>query len=136
MRFNRDINLLILTGRIVSDPEIKLDGKLCTFRFVHNRWNKAKKEQEGDFYTVNLWQDERAEHAYEVLKKGMSVVVEGRVEIQKWENKDGDERQTIVIHGNGFMTLGDENFAKRGSVREEPAGKPGGYPDKNDDLPF
>lgn len=136
MRFNRDINSITLTGRIVSDPELKIDGKLCTFRFVHNRWNKKDKDTESDFYTVNIWQDERAEHAAEVLKKAMPVVVEGRLEIQEWENKDGETRQTIVIQANGFMVLGDANFQKRGEVREEPAGKPGGYPEKNDDLPF
>lgn len=136
MRFNRDINVVTLTGRIVTDPEQKVDGKLCTFRFAHNRWNKKTEETEADFYTVNLWQEDRADHAMQVLKKGMPVVVEGRLEQQTWTNKDGDEKLTVVIHANGFMVLGDANFQKASEVREEPAGKPGGYPEKNDNLPF
>jgi single-strand DNA-binding protein len=134
MRFNRDINTITLTGRIVTTPELKVDGKLCTFRFAHNRWNKSKKETEADFYTVNVWQEERAEHAMQVLAKGMALVIEGRQEIQTWTDKNDEEKLTVVIHANGLMALGDKNFEKKGEVREEPAGKPGGH--GPDDLPF
>lgn len=95
-------NNVSIAGNLVADPELrytKNGAAITSFRVaVNRRWNKdGEWEEETSFFDVTAWA-QIAENAAESLTKGMRVVVTGRLEEQRWEDKDTQEpRRKVVI---------------------------------------
>jgi single-strand DNA-binding protein len=90
------LNKTILIGRLVKDPEIRslADGKiLATFTLAVNR--KYEKNV-ADFLPIIAF-SKTAEFSEKWLKKGMQVVVIGRIQVRKWETKEGENRYSTEI---------------------------------------
>ena len=95
-------NNVSIAGNLVADPELrytKNGAAITSFRVaVNRRWNTdGEGEEETSFFDVTAWA-QIAENAAESLSKGMRVVVTGRLEEQRWEDKETKEpRRKIVI---------------------------------------
>ena len=95
-------NNVTLVGNLVADPELRytkggtavVDCRIA----VNRRWNKdGEWEEETSFFDVTVWA-EMGEHVAESLSTGNRVVVTGRLEEQKWEDKEsGEPRRKIVV---------------------------------------
>ena len=90
-----------------------------------------------------------AEIAGEYLKKGRPVYVEGRLRTRKWQDQQGQERQTTEIVADQMQLLGgrdgagqgaaapqDDMPVSSGTTQARPAAKAGGFDDLDDDIPF
>jgi single-strand DNA-binding protein len=91
-----------------------------------------------------------AEIAGEYLKKGSQVYIEGRLETRKWQDKDGQEKQSTEVIGSEMKMLNGRNApsqesgdapydapASRGtntSTKSNPA--PASSDNFDDDIPF
>jgi single-strand DNA-binding protein len=75
-----------------------------------------------------------AEVAGEYLSKGKQVYVEGKLQTDKWQDKDGNDRYTTKIIADNMIMLGgkgQQNNEQKG-FRAAPAQEEAG----NEDMPF
>lgn len=90
----------VLVGNLCDEPALKFTNSgsaVCDMRIAVDRWRGPDKESEVSYYDVVAWQS-LAENVAETLHKGMRVVVVGRMEQQRWEDKDtGDNRSKVVV---------------------------------------
>jgi single-strand DNA-binding protein len=95
-------NNVSIAGNLVADPELRYTkggSAISSLRIaVNRRWSKdGEWEEETSFFDVTAWA-QIAENCAESLTKGMRVVVTGRLEEQRWEDKETKEpRRKIVI---------------------------------------
>jgi single-strand DNA-binding protein len=99
-------NRIILVGNLTRDPEIRYvdgGGKAVTkFALAINR--KTKAGDETMYFDVVAW-DRLGEICNQYLKKGMSALVEGRVVIRKYDDKDGNKRTAIEVVASDMQML-------------------------------
>ena len=92
-----DTNVVILSGNLVHDPELKYTegGKAYTrFRMASNR--KYGEKEESLFIDVTAW-EKLAENFCQYHGKGSHPTVTGRLQESKWETKDGQKRSQIRL---------------------------------------
>ena len=80
------INNVVLTGRLVDDPELRYSDKgvaFTTFTLACERnFNNQQGERDTDFIDILTWR-KQAENCSQYLTKGSMVGVEGRLQIRK-----------------------------------------------------
>lgn len=95
------INRVILAGRLTRDPElkeIKPGLNVCKFSLATDYTYRGKETQEKEvcFTDVNVW-FKLADLCAASLKKGTLVTVEGRLKMEKWTDKAGNERSRHIV---------------------------------------
>jgi single-strand DNA-binding protein len=99
-------NRIVLVGNLTRDPEIRYvdgGGKAVTkFALAINR--KSKTGDETMFIDIVAW-DRLGEICNQYLKKGMSALVEGRLVIRDYTNKDGEKRKAIEVVASDMQML-------------------------------
>ena len=99
-------NKLVLVGNLTRDPEIRYvdgGGKAVTkFALAINR--KSKSGDETMYIDVVAW-DRLGEICNQYLKKGMSCLVEGRLVIRDFTNKDGEKKKAIECVASEMQML-------------------------------
>jgi single-strand DNA-binding protein len=94
-------NRIILVGNLTRDPEIRYvqSGSAVTkFALAVNR--RTKGGDETTFVDIVAWDSgnyKLAETCNTYLKKGMSVLVEGRLVIRSYDDKDGNKRKATEV---------------------------------------
>ena len=92
------LNKAIIIGNLTRDPEIKAlpSGiQVCSFSVATNRVWKDKngaKQESVDFHNIVVF-GRQAETAGQYLKKGQSVLVEGRIQTRSWDDKGTGEKK-------------------------------------------
>jgi single-strand DNA-binding protein len=98
-------NRIILVGNLTRDPEIRYVGSgaaVVKFTLAVNR--RAKQQDETDYIDIVAW-DKLAETCNTYLKKGMSCLVEGRLSIRSYDDKDGNKRKATEVVANVMQML-------------------------------
>lgn len=104
------VNKVILIGNLGKDPELKyLDGNIAkvNFSLATSEWHKDKqgnKVEQTEWHQIVLWRS-MAESAEKILKKGMQVYIEGKLQTRQWIDKDGIKRNITEIVGESFKLL-------------------------------
>lgn len=105
------MNSAVVVGRVGRDAEIKYfeSGKVkANFSLAVNRWDAKTKSEITDWFNVDAW-DRLAEFAGEYVKKGIQVVVDGRIAQNKWTDKaTGAERENFLILASTIRLLGSK----------------------------
>ena len=104
------MNSVVVVGRAGQDAEIKYfeSGKVkTTFSLAVNRWDSKTKAEVTDWFNIDVW-DKQAEFAGEYIKKGRLVVVDGRIQSNKWKDASGEERERYLIVANNVRLLGSK----------------------------
>lgn len=89
-------NKVLLTGRLTKDPEIRT-GNTQVARYtlaVDRRFSNS--EEKTDFINIVAF-GKSAEFAEKYLKKGMKIVVTGRIQTGSYTDKDGKKVYTTDI---------------------------------------
>lgn len=139
-------NKLILVGNLGRDPELRYTPQgtpVCSFSIATNERRKNRNGDQADITTwfrATLW-GKQAETAAQYLTKGRPVYLEGRLRIEKYNDKDGVERQSNELHVTEmqFISNGNGNGAAAASATSGGAAVPqaDAEPDlTDDDLPF
>src|SRR5271169_4486660 len=96
-------NRIIMMGNLTRDPEYKQlsSGQaVCKLGLASNRQFKNKQTgsmvQEVCFIDVDVW-GAQAESCRQYLAKGRSVLVEGRLKLDSWQESDGTKRSKHMI---------------------------------------
>jgi single-strand DNA-binding protein len=133
-------NRVIMMGNLTRDPEHKQlsSGQaVCRFGLASNRQFKNKQTgtmvQEVCFIDVDVW-GPQAESCRQYLSKGRSVLVEGRLKLDTWQENDGAKRSkhTIVADRVTFLASGaqaDESQSVSGDAGSSSEPDPVGAPD-------
>lgn len=92
------LNKAILIGNLTRDPELKSlpSGiKVCTFSLATNRVWKDKngaRQESADYHNIVVF-GRSAETVAQYMKKGSSILVEGRMQTRSWEDKNSGEKK-------------------------------------------
>ena len=92
------LNKAILIGNLTRDPELKSlpSGiKVCSFSLATNRVWKDKngaRQESTDYHNVVVF-GRQAETVAQYMKKGSSILVEGRIQTRSWDDKTTGEKK-------------------------------------------
>ena len=116
------LNKIILMGRLTRDPELRRTQSgtaVTSFSIAVDRDFKSQSgEKETDFIDIVAWRS-TAEFVSKYLTTGRMAVVEGRLQIRDWTDRDGGKRRSAeVIADNVYF----------GDSRRDGAGDFGGAP--------
>src|SRR5580704_4138488 len=106
-------NHITLVGRLTRDPEIRYvqSGTAVTsFSIAVNR--RTKQGEEAMFVDIVAWDSpgrKLAEICNTYLKKGMTVLVDGRLAIRQYETKEGEKRKVTEVVANDMQMLDSRN---------------------------
>lgn len=92
-------NKVILIGNMTADPELKQTTSgisVCSFSIAINRKFSKEGEQACDFITIQTWR-QQAEFVSKYFKKGMPILVCGKLENRSWTDKNGNNRISTEI---------------------------------------
>ena len=131
------LNHITLMGRMVADPELRRTGTgvaVASFRIAVDRDFAPKDggERKADFINCVAWR-QTGEFISKYFTKGRMIVVDGRLEMRDWTDRDGNKRTTAeVIVDNAYFgdskRDGDSGNAYGGSSYAAPAAPAyGGY---------
>src|SRR2546425_1087653 len=105
-------NKVILLGNLTRDPEVRYTPKgsaVCDLGIAVNRvytTDSGERREEVTFVDVTLW-GRTAEIAGEYLKKGRPVFIEGRLQLDSWDDKQsGQKRSKLKVVGEGLQLIG------------------------------
>ena len=136
------LNKVILMGRLCADPDFRQTPSgvaVCRIRLAIDRrfTNKQTGEREADFINVSCWR-QQAEFACQYLSKGRMVVVEGKLTVRDWTDKDGNNRRNAeIISDNIYFGDSKRNDATEPHFTvESAAGDFAVISEDDGDLPF
>jgi single-strand DNA-binding protein len=105
-------NKVILLGNLTRDPEVRYTPKgsaVCDLGIAVNRvytTDSGERREEVTYVDVVLWA-RLAEIAGEYLKKGRPVFIEGRLQMDTWDDKQtGQKRTRLRVVGESMQLLG------------------------------
>lgn len=145
------LNKIMLMGRLTRDPELRTTQggqSVTSFTIACDRDFKDKStgEKATDFIDIVAWR-QTAEFVSKFFAKGRMAVVEGRLQIRDWTDKDGGKRRTAeVVADNVYFGDskkdgdGNSNPGPTGGHEPPPAGPSGNefgdLADDDGELPF
>ena len=131
------LNRIIVMGRMTRDPELRRTGSgtaVASFTVAVDRDFKSQSgEKETDFIDVVAWRN-TAEFVSKYFSKGHMAVVEGRLQLRDWTDKNGNKRRTAEIVADS-VHFGDSKRDGGDTVQSEPQDDFSEVED-NGDLPF
>jgi single-strand DNA-binding protein len=105
-------NKVILLGNLTRDPEVRYTPKgsaVTDLGIAVNRQytlENGEKREEVTFVDVTFW-GRTAEVAGEYLKKGRPIFIEGRLQLDTWDDKQsGQKRSKLKVIGETMQMLG------------------------------
>lgn len=137
----KGVNKVILVGRLGKDPETKYSqGGTAVTNITIATSEQWKDKQTGEQKERTEWHNivffnRLAEIAGEYLKKGSQIYVEGRLQTEKWKNKDGNDRYTAKIYASEMQMLGGRDSTS-GSTANNERQESQQSNNLDDDIPF
>ena len=105
-------NRITLVGNLTRDPEIRYVGSGAAVTKFSLAINTRSKQQEETMYVDVVAWDKLAETCNTYLKKGMSVLVDGRLSIRSYDTKDGEKRKSTEVVCNTMQMLDSRGGAR------------------------
>lgn len=130
-------------GNLGSDPEMKYAASGSPLLQMNVASNFRVRSQSGEWEDKTEWVrvtvfGKRAESLNGMLRKGMRVFADGRLEARPWTSRDGDVRAGLEMVASDveFMSQrNDDSAPPRASVADQRR-RPAGNDDDLEDLPF
>ena len=100
-------NLVVLTGRLTADPELKKtpsDVSVTNFSIAVQRAYKSGEEAVADFINIVAWRS-TAEFICRYFKKGKMIGIEGSIQTRKWVDNDGNNRTAFEVVANNVQLV-------------------------------
>ena len=151
------LNKIFIMGRLTRDPELRRTQSgtpVTSFSLAVDRDFKSQSgEKEKDFIDVVAWRS-TAEFVAKYFTKGRMAVVEGRLQMRDWTDKDGNKRRSAeVVADNlyfgdsrrdnsgegGSYTGGNSGYSAPAGGYAAPVGGASGFAEideEDGDLPF
>jgi single-strand DNA-binding protein len=154
-----NFNKVILAGNLTRDPELRYTPKGMAVVKMGMAINRTWKSESGEskeevtFVDIDAW-GRQAEVIAQYFRKGRPILIEGRLKLDTWEDKNTHQKQSklkVVLESFSFIdTKGAEGAAspatspaageaaRRPAAPPKPAAAPpdGEPPPEEDDVPF
>lgn len=128
-----NLNRVMIMGNLTRDPELRYTPKNVAVAnigiAVNRRWRNQEGEQQEEttFVDCEAW-GRTAEVMNEFLRKGRPVYVDGRLRLDQWQDKEGNNRSKLKVVVENFQFLdsrGGEpsSDATRPSASQAPTGQ-------------
>ncbi len=163
-----NLNKVLLLGNLTRDPEVRYTPKGTAVGDLGLAVNRRVSDGNGNwsdevtFVDVTVW-GTNAENAQKYLSKGRGVFIEGRLQMDTWEDKQsGQKRSKLKVVAEVLQFLPDGKERSGGGSQQRGGGEGGGYqggggsqqraasgppqggspadagdyPDDDDDIPF
>lgn len=103
-------NKVSLIGRLGAQPEVVTLDSGQTFARFTIATNESYKGKDGTWKENTQWHNlkawgKTAENVSKVLKKGLEIVIEGKIVNENYETKKGEKRYGTSIEVNEFLIL-------------------------------
>lgn len=151
-------NKVIVAGNLTRDPELRYTPKgtaVCKFALAVNRnWTSetGEKKEEVTFIDIDAF-GRQAEVISQYMKKGRALLVEGRLKLDQWDDKQTGQKRSrlgVVLESFSFIDGGrGEGGGAPAPMGSAPAARPprpaapppsggdaDGPPPSDDDVPF
>jgi len=121
-----NFNKVILVGNLTRDPEVRYtpsgtavsDIGLAVNRTWFDKQSNERRE-ETTFVDITLWA-RQAEVAGEYLSKGRSVLIEGRLQLDQWDDREtGQKRSRLRVVCENMQMLGSRSDSSRGGAPQK-----------------
>ena len=143
------LNKVMLIGNLTRDPELRHTPRgtaVCELSLAINRtWkdDSGQKQEEVTFIDVTLWGN-AATTCAQYMVKGRGIYIEGRLQLESWEDKETGARRTkLKVTGESFQFLphaGGPQPAHSGRAEGGSSGSAPSIPppsaEEEDDIPF
>jgi single-strand DNA-binding protein len=150
-----NFNRVILAGNLTRDPELRYTPKGTAVARIGMAINRTWKSETGEtkeevtFVDIEAW-GRQGEVIAQYVKKGRPLLVEGRLRLDQWEDKNTHQKQSklkVILESFSFLdsARGDGNGpadSSRGRTTAGPAAagpeplEPEAAPPEQDDVPF
>jgi len=150
-----NFNRVILAGNLTRDPELRYTPKGTAVARIGMAINRTWKSETGEtkeevtFVDIEAW-GRQGEVIAQYVKKGRPLLVEGRLRLDQWEDKNTHQKQSklkVILESFSFLdsARGDGNGpadSSRGRTTAVPAAagpeplEPEAAPPEQDDVPF
>jgi len=140
-----NLNKVMIIGNLTRDPEVRYTTKGTAVGEIGLAVNRKRKDSEGNqieettFVDVTLW-GRTAELAQQYLSKGRSVYIEGRLQLDTWDDKDtGQKRSKLKVVCDQMQFIGGGGGNRQQSDSPQGAQPDDRVPDLGDhsgDIPF
>lgn len=140
-------NRVVLVGNLTRDVELRYTPSGTAVTDISLAVNERVKRndqwiEEANFFDVTLW-GRTAEVAGEYLSKGSSILIEGRLKQDRWE-QDGQKRSKIKVIGERMQMLGSRgggggksgNAPHSAPASQSAQSAPTQGPPQDDEVPF
>lgn len=107
------INVSVLTGRLVRDPEMKQTQSgvpVVSFCVAVERRGKSGEDRQTDFINIIAWRS-TAEFVAKYFHKGDMIGVQGSIQTRKYQDRDGNNRTAFEIVADGVHFVGGKSAA-------------------------
>jgi single-strand DNA-binding protein len=150
-----NFNKVILAGNLTRDPEMRYTPKGTAVARIGLAINRTWKNEAGESQTEATFVDveafgRQAEVIAQYMKKGRPFLVEGRLKLDQWEDKNTHQKQSklkVILEGFSFIdsrqgdgsgapSAGPRAAAPAGAPAAGPAAEPEPPPHEEDDVPF
>ena len=133
------LNKIVLMGRLTRDPELRKTGNgtaVTSFTLAVDRDYKPQDgERETDFIDIVAWRG-TGEFVSKYFSKGRMAVVEGRLQVRDWKDKDGNKRRSTEVIADSVY-FGDSKKVSEWDTPAEPTVEMRELPDEEKgELPF
>ena len=104
-------NRVILLGRLTRDPEVRFssgNNAICKLGLAVSRTyttRDGEKREETTFVDVDAF-GRVAEILGKYLSKGKPVLIEGRLQLDTWESREGEKRSKLKVVCENFQFVG------------------------------
>ncbi|KKQ88224.1 MAG: Single-stranded DNA-binding protein [Parcubacteria group bacterium GW2011_GWF2_38_8] len=151
------LNKAIVIGNLTRDPELRSlpsGVKVCSFSLATNRVWKDKngaRQESADYHNIVVF-GRQAETVAQYMRKGSSILVEGRMQTRSWEDKTSGEKKyrTEIVADRTQFGPKSGSMGANASVQSAESGKTSGsknseeidtieYPEEDinpEDIPF
>ena len=137
-------NKVILMGNLTRDPELKHTAGGTAVVELGLAVNDSFKNSAGEtvekvcFVDITAW-SKQAENCAKYLEKGSSVLVEGTLQLEQWENADGDKRSKHKVNAAfvKFLSTSNKETSPKTDYTSKPKNPAPADPGEfDDDIPF
>ena len=144
------LNRCTIAGRLTRDPELRYtQSNVAVVSFsvaVDRDISKPGEQREADFFTVVAWR-QTAEFVSQWFRKGSMIIVDGRLQTRKWQDKQGQTRtETEILADRCYFgsvkaaessePSGSRNAQQSAQYAAQPAGGFQQMATDDDDCPF
>ena len=131
-----ELNFIIVSGRLTRDPDIRMTQKgstVCSFSIANNRSymdpSTNEWKEEVSYISITAFAS-LADRLKERIKKGTPVIVEGRLVMNEFTGKDGQQRRELRINASRVQVVPAGTMQEAATSGETTTEVP------EDDVPF